>query len=223
MRFEIRNRPDYASLHVELDAGESLVTEAGAMMGMNAAVQMTTAAGGLMAAARRALGGESVFLNTYTGTGPAQRLDLAPAAPGDIVHVQMDGRPLLIQRGMYLASSPGVEVTAQWGGAKGFFSGAGLVLLRATGVGDLFLSTYGAVELLDVDGAFVVDTMHVVAFDESLQWRINKVGGLKSLLLGGEGLVVDFDGKGRVWFQTRSPGALADFLNPFRPVKRRDD
>ena len=67
MDHEIRNKPDYASLHVQLATGEQLITEAGAMMGMSSELTMeTTMRGGLMGAAKRALGGESIFMNTYT-------------------------------------------------------------------------------------------------------------------------------------------------------------
>ena len=84
MKHEIRNKPDYASLHVHLDEGESVVTESGAMMGMDPALKMeTNMQGGLLGAAKRAMGGESVFLNTYTGTGADQRLDVA--------HVELTG------------------------------------------------------------------------------------------------------------------------------------
>jgi uncharacterized protein (TIGR00266 family) len=220
MRFDIRNRPDYASLHLMLGAGESVVVEGGSMMGHSAGVAMKTAMnGGLFGAAKRALGGESVFLNTFVASADGQRLDLAPSQPGDITHIRLDGGTILVQSGGFLAATPGIEVSASWGGARGFFSGAGLVLLKCSGQGDLFLSSYGAVENIGVEGNYVVDTSHIVAFDDTLQWRISRVGGIKSLFLGGEGLVVDFEGRGRVWYQTRNASALASFLHPFRPQK----
>lgn len=220
MQSEIRNRPDYASLHVVLASGEQVVTETGAMMGMSPALKLeSNMKGGLFAAAKRALGGESVFLNTYTATADGQRLDLAPSAPGDIEHVQLTGNTLVVQRGSYLASTGDVKAEAKWAGARGFFSGEGLVMLRCSGAGDLWMSSYGAIAKVDVDGSYQVDTTHVVAFDESLQWNVQSSGGLKSLFLSGEGRVVHFSGRGRVWFQTRSAPSLASFLHPFRRVK----
>jgi uncharacterized protein (TIGR00266 family) len=220
MQSEIRNKPDFASLHVVLGSGEQLVTETGSMMGMDPRIKLDSGLkGGLFAAAKRAMTGESVFLNTYTGTGDAQRLDLAPSAPGDIEHVVLNGNALVVQRGSFLASSGTVTADAKWTGARGFFSGEGLLMLRCHGNGDLWMSSYGAIAKVDVDGSYQVDTTHVVAFDESLQWNVTKVGGLKSLFLSGEGLVVQFTGRGRVWFQTRSAPGLASFLHPFRKIK----
>lgn len=222
MRTEIRNRPDYASLHVLLDEGESIVTEAGAMMGMDPALKMeTNMQGGLFGAAARMLGGESVFMNTYTATGPGQRLDLAPSAPGDLVEVPTSGT-LLIQRGSYCACTPGIEVSAKWGGAKSFFAGEGLVMLSASGEGTVWISSYGAIEAIEVRDSYVVDTGHIVAFDSTLEYTLRKVGGMKSLFLSSEGIVCEFRGQGRLWIQTRNAPALASFLNPYRTVKSKN-
>ncbi|MDP6932725.1 MAG: TIGR00266 family protein, partial [Myxococcota bacterium] len=220
MQFEIRNKPDFASLHVVLDSGEQVVTEAGAMMGMNPELEMkTNMQGGLLGAAKRALGGESVFLNTYTATGAAQRLDIAPSAPGDMEHIAMEGGAVMVQSGSYCASTPGVTVDTKWGGARTFFGGEGLLMLRCHGSGELWISSYGAIHAVDVRGTYTVDTGHIAAFEESLTFKVRKVGGMKSLFLSGEGLVCEFTGNGRLWFQTRNAPALASFLHPFRRIK----
>ena len=85
------------------------------------------------------------------------------------------------------------------------------------------MSSYGAISKVDVAGSYQIDTTHVVAFDESLQWNVTKVGGIKSLFLSGEGMVVNFTGTGRVWFQTRSAPNLPSFLHPFRKVKPKQN
>ena len=207
-----------------LNAGESVYTETGSMMGMDPKLKLeSNLKGGLFAAAKRALMGESLILNTYSATGDAQRLDLAPSQPGDVEAVQMTGPAVVVQKGSFLAATPGVEMDAKWAGAKGFLSGESLIMIRAQGTGTLWMSSYGAIARVDVDGAYEVDTSHVVAFDESLQWNVTRVGGMKSLLLSKEGLVCRFTGKGRVWFQTRSPGGLASFLHPFRKVKPKSN
>lgn len=222
MQHEIRNKPDFASLHVTLDQGEQLVTEAGAMMGMSPKLKMeTNMKGGLLGAAKRALGGESVFLNTYTAQGDGQRIDVAASAPGDIEHLAMSGNALMVQSGSYLCSTPGVEVDSKWGGAKTFFGGEGLFMLRCSGQGDLWMASYGAIHPIDVSGGYVVDTGHIVAFEESLQFKVRSVGGLKSLFFSSEGLVCEFSGHGRLWIQTRNSASLAGFLHPFRPVKSK--
>ena len=221
MQHEIKNKPDYASLHIVLANGEQVVTEGGAMMGMSSGLEMkSNLQGGLMAAAKRALGGESIFLNTYTATEDGQRLDVAPAAPGDMLHVEVsEGRAVMVQSGSFCASTTGVTCDTKWGGAKTFFAGEGLFMIRCHGEGDLWLSSYGAIHEIEIDGSYTVDTSHIVGFDESLTFTVRKEGGLKSLFFSGEGLVCEFTGKGRLWFQTRNAPALGSFLHPFRRVK----
>jgi len=222
MQHSIRNKPDFASLHVVLDQGEQIITEAGAMMGMSSDLKMTTnMKGGLLGAAKRALGGESVFLNTYTASNDGQRLDIAASAPGDVEHLALSGEALMVQSGSYLCSTPGVTVDSKWGGARTFFGGEGLFMLRCAGEGDLWFSSYGAIHAIDVNGSYVVDTGHIVAFEESLQFKVRSVGGLKSLFFSSEGLVCEFSGTGRLWIQTRNSGSLAGFLHPFRPVRSK--
>ncbi|MCA9492305.1 MAG: TIGR00266 family protein [Myxococcales bacterium] len=222
MEVTIRNRPDYATVHLVLDTGEQVVTEPGVMMGMDPALKLESSLkGGLMAAAKRALVGESLVLTTWTATGDGQRLDLAPGPPGDVVGIELDGGSIVLQKGAFLAATTGISLDVKWAGAKGFLSGESLLMIRATGVGQLFACSYGAIEQVDVNGSYEVDTTHVVAFDEGLTWDVVRVGGLKSTLLSQEGLVVRFGGQGRVWFQTRSAPNLASFLHPFRPVQPR--
>ncbi len=224
MKHEIRNKPDYASLRVFLDEGDAIVTETGAMMAMDGRLKMdTNMKGGMFAAAKRAFGGESLFLNTYTGTGPEQRIDIAPASPGDMVHVELDGsKTITVQKGSYCASTPDVTVDSKWAGAKGFFSGESLIMLRCSGTGHLWMSSYGAIHAVDVEGSYIVDTGHIVAFEDSLTFKVTKTGGMKSLFLSGEGLVCKFSGTGKVWIQTRNAPSLASFLHPFRRVQKSD-
>ena len=215
--FEIHNRPTYASLHVFLKADEEVVTEAGAMMGMSTSIKVRTSlAGGLWGAFQRYLSGESLFLNTYKAKAANQRLDIAPPQPGDMVHVQMNGQGVICQQGSYCASTPGVHINAKWGGFQGLFSGEGLVMIKCAGVGDLWLSSYGAIHEVDVSGTAIVDTGHIVAFEESLSWFPKPVGGIKSTLYSGEGLVMQFTGQGKLWLQTRCAEHFAEFLHPFR-------
>jgi len=221
MKAEIKHRPDYAALHVVLDQGEKVVCEPGAMMGMDPALKMeTNMKGGLLGAMARKLAGETVFLNTYTSTGPAQQLDLAPSTPGDMVEVGLSGGAVRVQRGSYVAHFGDVEISAKWGGAKAFFGGEGLIMLEARGTGTMWMASYGAIHQIDVKDAYTVDTSHIVAFDESLTFTVNKIGGMKSLFLSQEGLVCRFTGKGRLWIQTRNAPALAGFLQPFRRVQK---
>jgi uncharacterized protein (TIGR00266 family) len=222
MQHSIHNKPDFASLHVVLDQGEQLITESGAMMGMSRGLKLeTNMKGGLLGAAKRALGGESIFLNTYTASGDGQRLDIAASAPGDVEHLALSGAALMVQSGSYLCSTPGVSVDSKWGGARTFFGGEGLFMLRCAGQGDLWISSYGAIHAIDVAGSYVVDTGHIVAFEDSLQFKVRSVGGIKSLFFSSEGLVCEFSGTGRLWIQTRNSASLAGFLHAFRPVRSK--
>lgn len=224
MQFDIRNRPDFACLSVTLATGEQVMTETGAMMGMSSGLKMdTNMPGGIFGAAKRMLGGESVFLNTYTATADGQRLDAAPSMPGDMEHIALENSAIAIQRGSFCACTPGVTLDAKWGGFKGMAAGESLVMLRASGTGHLFLASYGAIHPVQVNGSYIVDTTNIVAFDESLTFRVRPIGGVKSLLFSKEGLVCEFTGTGRLWIQTRSVDSLAAFLHPFRRVKPKSN
>ncbi len=228
MQSEIRHNPDFATIRVQFDQpGEQLVTEAGAMVARDTALQVQTSMRGGLGAAlkRKLLGGESLFQNTFTATAPGQSMWIAPAPEGAIAELDLaPGQELYLQSGAYLASTPGVVLDTKWQGAKGFFSGEGLFLLRAHGQGRLWFSTYGGIHIVDIGQeyrGYICDTSHMVAFTPGLSYSINTVGGMKSLLLSGEGLVCTFQGQGRLWMQTRNPGALAAFLHPHRRVQSK--
>lgn len=224
MKTEIRHNPDFGVLRVVFDQpGEQLLTESGAMVARDSALDMKTNMQGGVGGAlkRKLLGGESLFMNTFTATAPGQSLFVAPAAEGMIEeHVLRPGMELFLQSGAYLASTPGVSLDTKWQGAKGFFSG-GLFLLRAYGEGTVWFASYGGLHAIDVGAqyyGYVCDNSHMVAFSQGLTYNVKKLGGLKSLFFSGEGLVCEFSGQGRLWLQTRNPGALAAFLHPFRSV-----
>jgi uncharacterized protein (TIGR00266 family) len=227
MRHELLQRPDFGMVRVFFErAGESLLVESSAMVAKDTAVQMKTALqGGMMAAAKRKLlGGESLFQNTFTATQPGQTLWLAAAPEGDVDVFDMQSEPLMMASGAFLACAPSVQLDTKWGGARGFFSGAGLFLLKAQGTGPLFFSSYGGIHTVDIgERGYICDTSHIVAFTGGLQFNVRKVGGLKSLFLSGEGLVCEFRGRGRLWMATRSADALASFLHPFRRVQRQSN
>lgn len=227
--YDILARPDFAMLRVRLAAGERLFSEPAAMATMDPTIVLRAALrGGLLGGVKRMLAGESLVLNTYTAERGQGEVMLAPGPAGDIVHYPLRGGRLLVQRGAYLASSDGVELSAKWEGARGFFSGNGLILLSASGSGDLFFNAYGAVLELPVDGEFMVDTGYVVAFEDTLHYQVSTLPGLglggraKSFFFGGEGLVVRFSGQGKLWVQTRTVNPFLSWVHPYRPQKKRD-
>jgi uncharacterized protein (TIGR00266 family) len=144
---------------------------------------------------------------------------LAPVLAGDMVDIDLTGQDLMVQSGSWIASDTTVDVDSSWGGAKGFFSGAGLVLLRCSGQGDLLVSSYGGLRdmVLGAGEQVTIDSGHIVAFDSSVHYSVRKAGSWKTTLLGGEGLVADFVGPGRVWLQTRSTSDLIMWLDARLP------
>ena len=219
MRTEVLYRPSYSMAKVDLEPNEGLRVEAGAMVSMTAGLTLETkAAGGILSSLKRSLlGCESFFMNLYHAPAQGGTITLAPALPGDMMVVQMSGeRALMVQSGSYVASDTEVAVDTKWGGAKTFFASEGLFLLRCSGVGQLLLSSYGAIHEIELTAGetYTVDTGHLVAFDEGMGFVVRAVGGLKSTLFSGEGLVVDLTGPGRVLLQTRSTDALLTWLMP---------
>jgi uncharacterized protein (TIGR00266 family) len=224
MRYQILQKPDFSTVRVAFDQpGEQLVVESSAMLARDTAVQMETKLqGGFLAAAKRKLlGGESLFTNTFTATAPGQTLWLAPAPEGDVELLEMNGQyQVFLSSGAFLAAAPSVQIDTKWQGARGFFSGAGLFLLSATGYGPLFFSAYGGIHPVDIGpGGYTCDTGHVVGFTGGLSYTVTKIGGLKSLFFSGEGLVCRFQGQGRLWVSTRNPVSLVSFLQPFRRAR----
>lgn len=221
MHHEITNRPSYALLTVNLDQGQRIRTEAGAMVSYSDGIDVKTkASGGLLGSLKRkALGGESFFMNTFAATDPGA-VTLAPALPGDIVHHDLEGETLLVQSGSYLAADTAIDVDTRFGGAKTFFGSEGLFLLELSGSGSVFLSSYGAIEPVELAAGetYTVDTGHIVAFEETTSFTVERIGGLRSTLFSGEGLVCRFTGPGTVWLQTRSTDAFLAWLIPKLPT-----
>lgn len=221
MQTEILYRPSYSVAKITLASNETIRTESGAMVAMSAGVTIETKMqGGLFKSlARSVLGGESFFVNTFHSGPAGGELLLAPSLPGDVFTLELRGDSYLVQSGSFLASSEGIEADTKWSGAKTFFGGEGLIMLRCSGNGTLALSSFGAIHELDLAAGqtYTVDTGHLVAFTEKIGFHVRAVGGLKSTLFGGEGLVVDLSGPGKVLLQTRSQGAFLDWLLPKIP------
>ena len=220
MNHEILYGPSYSLARVRLEAGEEINAEAGAMVSMSSGIEMQTSAkGGLLSGLKRSLlGGESFFINTFTATA-AGEVTFAPPLPGDIRHIEVSGGALMVQSTSFLASSPGLTVDTKWAGAKGFFAKEGIFLLKVSGRGHLFVSSYGAIHEVPLAAgeSYTLDNGHMVAFDGSVSYNVRRVGGMKSTLFSGEGLVCTFTGAGRVLLQTRSEDAFLSWLIPHLP------
>ncbi len=223
MQVEISSGPAFAFGEITLPAGGRVRAEAGAMAMTRGDVSIATSTqGGFMKGLRRSLGGESFFVNDFTSASGGV-VAVAAALPGDMSLVTLHPTgSLLVQSGSWVASDPTVDVDSTWGGGRSFFSGEGLILLRCTGSGDLLLSAYGAIlsHTLAAGEKMTLDTGHVVAFDDSVQYSVRKAGSWKSTILGGEGLVTDFTGPGRLWMQTRSSSDFVAWIQSKLPPQR---
>ena len=224
MNAEIEFSPSYSLLTVYLDEGEEVSAEPGAMVAQFGVKMHTTGIGqNPLRGFRRVLGGESFFVNRFVGGPGGGWVMLAPPAPGDVREYSMQpGDELFIQSGSYLASWGGVGIDSSFQGLRGMFIGEGLFFLRATAVnapGSVFFDSYGAIREIPLEpgGELVVDTGHLVAFTSGVDYSIGRVGGIRSLVGGGEGLVMRLRGSGSVWVQTRHLLALTDWATSLLP------
>jgi uncharacterized protein (TIGR00266 family) len=224
MQVEILYQPSYSVARVTLQRLETIQVESGSMLGMSPNLEMETqASGGLLKSiARSMFGGESFFMNTYTGTADGDTILLAPPLPGDVAVIEMRGETLLVQSGSYLASSAGITVDTQWSGAKTFFGSEGLIMLKVSGSGTLIVSSYGAIHPMEIEAGrkYVVDSGHLVTFEEQIGFNVKKVAGWKSTFFSGEGLVVELTGPGKVNLQSRSQDSFLAWLIPRLPQPR---
>ena len=236
MKTTIVAGPSNAALRAELGPGEAIKTEPGSMISHSQPfVKMRTGLGrdhendsvGFMGRVvsgfKRMLTGESFFVNTFVAEGRGGDVYLAPSVPGDIQEYSLQaGEELFLQGGTFLASSMSVYLDPKWQGVRGLFNREGFFFIRAKATGrpgKIFFHTYGALVKLHVrpDEPLVVDNGHLVAFTSGVDYDLDRVRGLKPLLLGGEGIVLRFEGDGDVWMQTRDLSAFAGHLAPFLP------
>ena len=221
MEIQVEYSPAFAIAHVRLEGGESCKAESGAMVAMTDGITIDTGVqGGLLKGFKRAMmGGESFFMNTFSGHGGGGEVSFAPTLAGDVKVWDLDNQAILLQSGAYLASAMGIEVDPQFGGAKTLLSNEGLFLLRCQGSGKLLIAAYGAIEerKLAEGERYTVDSGHIVGWSESVKYEISKVGDWKSTMLSGEGIVAKLTGPGTVWLQTRSPSAFLGWLIPQIP------
>jgi uncharacterized protein (TIGR00266 family) len=224
MQIDIKYNPSYALAVVKLAGGEQIKAEGGAMVSKSASVGIQTgraSKGGLMKSLKAAfMGGESFWMNTFTAPGEGGEVTLAPTLPGDIARITVS-KTVFVQSTSFLAGSPSLDIDTKFQGLKGFFSGESLFFLKISGSGELLISSFGGIEEMTVRGSLIVDTGHLVAFEEGLTYQVKKVGGWKSFFLGGEGLVCHFSGSGKIWIQSRNVPSLTSWLRAKLPPKKQ--
>lgn len=222
---------DMQFVEVELDPGEMVIAEAGAMMYMTPGVHMETQLGDpsqeqglfgkVLSAGKRVLTGESLFMTTFTCEGPdKQQVAFAAPYPGKVVTMDLSqlGGELLCQKNSFLCAARGVSVgialTKRIG--TGLFGGEGFILQRLTGDGLAFVHAGGTLHQrrLQPGETLRVDTGCIVAFQKSIEYDIKFVGGIKNTLFGGEGLFfATLRGPGDIWLQSLPFARLADRIH----------
>lgn len=212
----------FALAVVHLQTDQTIAAEAGAMVSMSANIDLhSEMKGGVFGALKRAVGGESAFVSTFTARGGPGEVTFAPGAPGDVAGIEMQNQMFMVQSSSYLAGDTSLIVDTKFGGAKSFFGGEGLFVLQVSGAGLLLVSSFGAIHrrTLLPGEQYVIDTGHLVAWEGHMQYNIRKAaksGYLRSML-SGEGMVAEFTGPGEILMQTRNLAAFAGMLKPFFP------
>jgi len=225
MNIELLHQPESAIACVSLDSGEELVAQAGAMIAMSSNINTSTTlrkgkGGGIMGGLKRMVAGESLFLSVFRSPTNGNTIWLAPRLIGDLLIYEMKGQELIVQATSYLACSSEVDLDVGFQGFKSLFSGESIFWLTVSGQGVVLLTSFGGIYEVPVDGEYIVDTGHIVAFERSLDFSIAKANSsLIGSLLGREGFVCRFKGKGKVYCQTHNPGAFGSTVGSKLPPR----
>ncbi len=223
-KFEYLYRGAFTMLKINLDAEERIKAESDAMVAMSANVTVEgKLEGGILGGLGRMLSGEKFFFQTLAAHhGPGQ-VYLSPSTPGDIMELEMDGTNYVLQKDGFFAASEGISISAKVQNlVQGLFSGEGFFVLKATGRGILFVSSYGSIHPLDLAPGeeIIIDNAHLVAWPDTMNYNIEKASsGWISSFTSGEGLVCRFRGPGRVLIQTRNPKGFGAWIRQFIPTK----
>lgn len=219
MKYQIKYNPAYSLLEVSLDPTELIVAEAGAMVYMTPQISIRTRKreekSFWQTLKTTVLGAESFFVNEYTAEKWPGKLGFVPAPVGDIQPLEVKaGKGLILQKSAYVASTKDVHLDTEWQGFKKGLFGQSLFMLKISGEGQMFVNAFGAMDhhSLNADESLIVDNYHLVAFDDTCKYEVKKFGGLKSTILGGEGLVTEIRGPGEVYIQTKNLREFTDWL-----------
>ncbi len=211
-------QPGSTAAEIKLAPGQDFTAEAGAMIAMSPSITMTTTthkknSGGIMKGIKRMISGESFFLNHYNGGVNGGSVWLGATHAGDMLVHQLNGDALIVQGGSYVASNSDIDIDLSWQGFKNLISKESLFWLKVKGNGTVVINSFGAIYPIYIDGEHIVDTGHIVAFEESLNFSLTKAGkSWVSSILGGEGLVCKFKGKGTVWIQSHNSSSFGSIL-----------
>jgi len=217
METEIKGSQAFSYIDIDLQPGETVITESDAMSSMDADIDLTATFNGgfFKGLMKKFFGGETLFISRFTNNSAAcKKITLVQPVPGEIRCYELDGGGFNLQPGVYLASTEGVTLGLRWAGLVSFIAREGLFKLTVTGNGKVWYGAYGALLEKEIDGEYIVDTSHLVAYEPGIKLKLQLAGGLFSSFFGGEGLVTRVEGKGKIIVQSRSVSGLAGWLNP---------
>ena len=224
MRYEIKGEP-LPVVVCELEAGETMVTEAGSMSWMSPNMLMETSGGGAKKMFGKLLSGESMFRNHYTAQGGPGMIAFASSFPGSIRAYEISpSTPIVVQKRAFLASTTGVELSVHFQKkiGAGFFGGEGFIMQKISGSGIAFIEIDGsAIEYNLAPGQqMLIDTGYLAMMDATVQLDIQQVKGVKNVLLGGESLFNTLvTGPGRIVIQTMPISNFAGAISACLPSK----
>lgn len=225
MKYEIHGTT-LQTLDITLSQGESVYTESGGMAWMTGEIEMSTnTRGGLMKGLARSLAGESLFLTTYTCTGPGGLITFTPEAPGSIMPVELAaGQSRICQKDAFMVAEESValEVHFRRKLGTGLFGGEGFILQKLTGPGIAWVEIAGELRSysLKPGQTMKVDPGHIAMYEPTVDYDINRVKGVRNILFGGEGLfLATLTGPGRVWLQSLPLANLASKIAQYIPTK----
>jgi len=224
MRYEIKGET-LPVVVCHLEAGETMITESGAMAWMSPNMNMeTTSNGGLGKAFGRMFAGESLFQNRYTARGGAGIIAFASSFPGSIRPFEIGpGKEYIFQKKTFLAAESGVNLAVHFQKklGSGFFGGEGFIMQRISGNGIAFAEFDGHVVEYDLKPgqSIIVDTGYLAAMEPTCSMEIQTVPGVKNMLFGGEGIFnTVITGPGRIYLQSMPIHAVAGAIRPYIPT-----
>lgn len=227
---ETTHAPSFAMLRVDLRPGEALVAEAGAMVARSRAVEMEVKLNAashaglwaflkalLVALIRKFVGGETLIVNRFS-TQAGGSVWLAPPMAGEVSYRRLEGQGIVLSQGAYLAHSGDLDIRMRFGGLRSLLAKEGLFFLEISGQGELWFTSYGGIQAVEVTRPFTVDNGHLVGYEGALDFDIRSVGGgVLGFFASGEGLVCEFRGQGKVYLQSRNIDATVGWLTPLLP------
>lgn len=218
LRYEIKYRPSYSLLEAQIPTGGRITAEAGSMTYMSSNIKVETRTrmkeSGILGTIKVSLlGGETLFINDYIAEDKPGKAGFVSAPLGDITRLEVSpSKGYIIQSAGYIASTEGVKLDTKWQGfTKGLF-GQNLFMIKTLGEGDVFINTFGAIDKHELKAGenLIVDNFHLAALSDGCDYEVRMFGGLKSTILGGEGLITEIKGPGEVYVQTKN---VQEFVN----------